>query len=246
MNTEVAPSGPVAPWRDRPYVLSWNNLDEVPHSVVRSLAPRGHADTGPPWFDSGPPGESFHFTRAMADLTADVCRHVAEFQHIDPNRVLITMLQARHPKRHGLQARVTPLRFTGGHLVKTSRGRAAQVQRIVVGGVEMLYVMTFCLPRFLDRPFAEKMITLFHELYHIGPAFDGDLRRHGGRCSLHTHSKANYDAHMADLARAYLGGGANPRRHEFLRFTCAQLQARHGRVIGAVVPRVKIIPLPLS
>ena len=66
----------------------------------------------------------------------------------------------------------------------------------------MLYLVTFCLPRFLDRPFNDKFVTLFHELYHIGPAFDGDLRRHEGRCAIHTHSKRRYDAHMAQVKAA--------------------------------------------
>ncbi len=52
----------------------------------------------------------------------------------------------------------------------------------------MLYLVTFCLPRFLDQDFDDKFITLFHELYHISPRFEGDLRRHEGRCALHSHS----------------------------------------------------------
>ena len=59
--------------------------------------------------------------------------------------------------------------------------------------------MTFCLPRFLDQTFEEKLLTVFHELFHIGPSFDGDLRRHPGRYAVHTHSKAQYDSHMAAL-----------------------------------------------
>src|SRR4029079_8382178 len=96
-------------------------------------------------------------------------------------------------------------------------GVAYQVPRYFVDGQEMLYLVTFCLPRFLDQDFDDKLITLFHELYHISPAFEGDLRRHEGRYALHSHSKRHYDAHMADLARAYLSNGANRDLHGFLR-----------------------------
>ena len=89
----------------------------------------------------------------------------------------------------------------------------------------MLYLVTFCLPRFLDQDFDDKFITLFHELYHISPAFDGDLRRHAGRCDLHSNSKRLYDAHMADLARSYLSNGADHGLHDFLRLNFAQLTA---------------------
>jgi hypothetical protein len=158
--------------------------------------------------------------------------------------MLFAVTQARSNHSHGLQARVTPLRFRHGKFSYRRRGVTYQVQRYVVGPQEMLYLITFCLPRFLDLDFKEKMITLFHELYHVGPAFDGDLRRHNGRYSLHSHSQQCYDARMGELARAYLADGANPELHAFLRLNFAQLQRRHGSIVGAVVPRPKIIPLP--
>jgi hypothetical protein len=49
---------------------------------------------------------------------------------------------------------------------------------------------------------------------------------------------------MADLARSYLASGADPELHAFLRLNFAQLQHRHGRVVGVVVPRPKLIPIP--
>jgi len=110
----------------------------------------------------------------------------------------------------------------------------------------MLYLVTFCLPRFLDQPFEDKFITLFHELYHISPAFDGDLRRYGGRGDLHTHSKKEYDAHMAHLARTYLSNGVDAELHHFLRLDFAQLQHRHGSVLSVMVPRPKLIPVAVE
>ena len=118
-----------------------------------------------------------------------------------------------------------------------------QVQRYIVDSREMLYLVTFCLPRFLDQEFDDKFVTLFHELYHISPDFDGDLRRHPGRFDVHSRSKKTYDKHMADLARAYLAGGADPALHAFLRLDFAQLQHRHSQVAAVVVPRPKLLPI---
>ena len=81
----------------------------------------------------------------------------------------------------------------------------------------MLYVLTFCLPRFFDQPFREKLITVFHELYHVGPAFDGDLRRHPGRYAVHSHSKGQYDSRMAELVKDYLAEHPEPEMFHFLR-----------------------------
>jgi hypothetical protein len=168
------------------------------------------------------------------------------FGHLDMTRVLFAVTQARNAHAHGLQARVTPLRFPRGRLTRQRRGVTYQVQRYWVGGREQLYLVTFCLPRFLDLDFDEKFITLFHELYHISPAFDGDLRRHDGRYAIHSHSQRRYDQHMTDLARAYLSAGADPSLYAFLRLSFAQLHHRHGGVVGVVVPRPKIIPLPAT
>ena len=45
-------------------------------------------------------------------------------------------------------------------------------------------------------------------------------------------------------ARAYLAGGVDPNLHAFLRLNFGQLEERHGGVLGVVVPRPKLIPIP--
>lgn len=135
------------------------------------------------------------------------------------------------------------MRFRGGSLTHRLRGTEYLVQRFRVDNREILYIMTFCLPRYLNQDFDEKIVTLFHELYHISPSFDGDLRRHGGRYQVHTHSQKHYDEQMSHLARAYLMSGADPDLYAFLRLNFAQLRHRHGSVIGTVLPRPKLIPV---
>jgi predicted metallopeptidase len=231
-----------------PLILHWRESDNpLPLRSVRLPRHARRPITGletPPWLSSGPGELPFDFCRHIRALCADVIRHCSELKHIDVSRLLFGMTQARSGRRHGLQARVTPLRFRHGQLTRRRRcGGLYQVQRYFVNGREMLYLVTFCLPRFLDQEFDDKFITLFHELYHISPDFEGDLRRHEGRCALHTHSKRLYDVHMADLARAYLSNGADRSLHDFLRLNFAQLQHRHGSVVGIVVPRPRLLPV---
>jgi hypothetical protein len=231
-----------------PLILSWGGPDQpLPLRPVR-LPPRsrGRAPHPDAWaaLPTGPDGRPFDFCAHIRRLCADIAGRCEALRHIDVSRLLFGMTQARSGRTFGLQARVTPLRFPEGQLVRKRRGALYQVQRYFVGGHEMLYLVTFCLPRFLDQDFEDKFITLFHELYHISPAFDGDLRRHDGRCHVHSHSKRRYDEHMAALARAYLDGHPEPELYAFLRLNFAQLQRRHGSVLGVVVPRPKLIPLP--
>ena len=108
----------------------------------------------------------------------------------------------------------------------------------------MLYLVTFCLPRFLDQDFDDKFVTLFHELYHISPDFDGDLRRHDGRYDLHSHSKkrlrpSTWPTWPAPTWPAARPGAARLPAPE-LRASC---NSRHGSVVGVVVPRPKVVPL---
>jgi hypothetical protein len=209
-----------------------------PHSAAHSLG-------APSWLNTGRVEEPFDFCGHMRRLCADLIVRCPTLEHIDVNHLLFGITQARTRRPHGLQARVTPLRFRNGRLDRRRRGIAYQVQRHFVDDQEMLYLVTFCLLRFLDQDFDDKFITIFHELYHISPEFDGDLRRHGGRCTVHSRSKREYDKHMADLARAYLASGPDAALHAFLRLNFAQLQQRHGSVVGVVVPRPKVVPIPV-
>ncbi len=195
----------------------------------------------PPWLATGPADRPFDFCHHVRRLCADIVARSPEFSHIDVSRLLFAITQARSGQRHGLQARVTPLRFRHGLLVKKRDDVLYQVQRYVVDGRDMLYLVTFCLPRFLEASFDDKFVTLFHELYHISPSFQGDLRGTEGR--LHGPSKRAYDAHMAVLARAYLASGADPALHAFLRLDFAQLAHRHGSVVGVTVPRPRLLPI---
>lgn len=185
-------------------------------------------------------------TEQMARLCRDVTTRCPELYHVNVDRILFGVTQARHPRRHGLQAKITPLRFKGGELYKRRSGQAYQVQRYWHNGIEMLYVMTFCMPRFLDQTFDEKFVTIFHELYHVAPEFNGDLRRHAGRYDVHSRSKKSYDRKMAALAREYLAGGADPQLHQFLRFNFRQLQSLYGKIVGEFVPSPKIIPIDVG
>jgi hypothetical protein len=217
------------------------------HPLHRDTAwnqvPLALGEAAPPWIETGPTGQPFDFTSAMRALIEDICRRVAEFQHIRVPELLIGYVPSRNNRTSGLQARITPLRFAGGELTKEFRGQKYQVQQVRYGGFDILYLLAFSLPRFLNRSFDDKCVTIFHELYHIGPNFDGDLRRHPGRCEFHTGSKSRYDEQMKHLVRQYLADGADPRWHGFLRLNSKQLHQRHGQVVGVKIPRIRVFPV---
>jgi hypothetical protein len=166
-----------------------------------------------------------------------------ELSHIDSTRVLFTFRQTRKVTRYGVQATLTPLRFEGGKPHTVRRGRRWGVQRVLDSqSREMLYLLCVYLPRFMDHTLREKLVTLVHELWHISPEFNGDLRRHAGRCYAHSHSQREYDQEMGVLVDRWLAAGPDPSLYDFLRLNFAELRDRHGEVYGTRVPQPKLIP----
>jgi predicted metallopeptidase len=191
--------------------------------------------------------KGFDFTGQMRVVCQHISQAMPELGHVDMNRVAVSFSQARRRTSWGIYASLTPMRFEGGSVIGKRRGRTYAIQQLVDrSGREMLYILTFYLPRFQDQSFREKLITIFHELWHISPQFDGDLRRHEGRCYAHTHSQAEYDAHMAVLAEQWLRLAPPGTLLDFLRHDFQTLQERHGRVCGVKIPRPKLIPRAAS
>src|SRR5262245_52338015 len=103
------------------------------------------ATPAPDYWPTGPTDAPFDFCGHIRRLAADVARRCETLHHVDVNRVLFAVTRARGGHGHGLQARVTPLRFAGGRLQRLRRGVPYQVQRFFDGEIEYLYVVAFCL-----------------------------------------------------------------------------------------------------
>ncbi len=187
------------------------------------------------------PDHSFDFCLAMRRLCVDVCQRHSEFRHIDMRRVVVTYAQTRSPVEWGMQAKLTPMRFQGGALTEKRDGTVWTVQRVVHDGREVLYILTFYLPRFLNLSFTEKLVTVFHELYHVSPKFDGDIRRFDGACYMHTGSQAEYDRQMGRFVRQYLRMQPPGQLRAFLRYDFCGLRKKCGPIVGLRVPVPRII-----
>ena len=186
----------------------------------------------------------FDFTDKMHRLCEDICNRHPRMRHIDMSRVAVAFSQTRKGVRHGIHASLTPMRFENGAMEEERRGRIYCAQRLFdAKGVEMLYILKFYLPRFQNEPFEEKLTTIFHELWHISSDFNGDIRRHTGRCYVHTSSEKEYDRQMLKFAREWLQMGPPEYLYNFLGFKFTALQERYGKIIGVKVPQPKLIPI---
>ena len=184
-----------------------------------------------------------NFTAAMSATCADMAHRLPELRHIDMSLVAVGFRQARRRVKHGLQASLTPMRFEGGADTGTVNGRHYRCTRLRNNsGHECLYLLNFYLPRFFDHPFEEKLTTVLHELWHIGPKMDGDIRRLAGRCYAHGPSQAGFDAHAAELARRWLAAGPAPGLYDYMEKSYEEIIAEHGTIIGDKYRTPKLLP----
>ena len=184
----------------------------------------------------------FDFTFHIRRLCEDMVARAESLQHIDMARVAISFSQTRSAVKTGIFASLTPLRFTGGASHTVRRGRKWEIQKVIdPDGRPMLYLLNFYLPRFLDLAFREKLETVIHELWHVSPRFDGDLRRLGEVKYAHGASVKKYDAHVKMLADEWLALDPPERLYAFLREDFRKLTAQHGRVIGTKIRAPKMV-----
>ncbi|HOP40123.1 MAG TPA: putative metallopeptidase [Geobacteraceae bacterium] len=186
---------------------------------------------------------TFNLTRALEELVDDIVSRVGDFSHIDPTRILICVSSTRGGGVHGTFAKIHPLRFQGGgRTTKVQRGRktyTCTMPTVMHRDIEMLYLIYFLVPRFLNLSLREKLITVFHELYHVSPLFDGDIRRFPGRNYAHGGSRKHYNSRMASLVDEYLGENEGPD-FGFLDCDMDALRSRYRMIVARRFPAPKV------
>lgn len=187
---------------------------------------------------------TLNLTLELERLIADIASRMEEFAHIDPARILVCVSSTRGGGVHGTYAKIHPLRFEGGSQSRVvMRGRrtyTCTMPTVMHREKEMLYVIYFLVPRFLNLPLREKLITVFHEIYHVSPAFDGDIRRFPGRNYAHGGSTKRFNAHVARLVDLYLQEFDGKNRIGFLEGDEEELRTRYKTLVGRKMPAPRI------
>lgn len=187
---------------------------------------------------------TLNLTGELEGLIADISARMEEFRHIDTQKVLLCVSTTRSGGVHGTYAKIHPLRFENGSrtavIRRGRRARTCEMPRITWKEQEMLYVIYFLVPRFLNLPLREKLITILHELYHISPSFNGDLRRFPGRNYAHGSSRKAYNACIEKLVDAYLRMPGSDQKIAFLDGDLESLRTRHRMVVGRKMPMPRI------
>jgi predicted metallopeptidase len=178
------------------------------------------------------PDADIKLTQHLTAIIAEIVSRAPSLAHIDVNKVLVCIGSNRSGRRGGMYGKLIPLRFENGSEIVRYRGRYYTLPAVSHNGADCLYIIYFYMPRFFDLPWAEKLRVIFHELYHISPRFDGDIRRMGAVKTAHGHSKKHFDslyaAELKDFAEHISGSSAMT----FLEMNTGALYRSYRKVTG--------------
>lgn len=159
--------------------------------------------------------KTLNYRSLIQDIIFDLTKQIDEFRHIKPNRIIISSTPCRANGKSGLWASLVPLRFENGHKTKIERRKTFNEKHFITLPCKkirklrqqaedyFLYYLYLAVPRFYNLKRIEKLETLIHELYHVNPVFNGDLRRFPGRCYIHGPSVKAYDEKVNNMRKIY-------------------------------------------
>ncbi len=177
----------------------------------------------------------FDFTGNMKKLVEDIVKTHPDFSHIALESIFIA-ISSSNRRRDGVVAKLRPLRFEGGSRTKVCRGTEYISPEVRINGNDILYVVYFHLPRFLNHgDYKNKLATVLHELYHISPLFNGDIRRFPGKNYAHGNSRKSYDRLISIYTDEYIKSTTRPGLSIFLKYGYSGLKRKYGAIYGDII-----------
>lgn len=171
----------------------------------------------------------------MTLLVEDVVKTHPAFSHIVLKNILVA-ISPSNGSRNGVVAKLRPMRFEGGSKTRLVRGMEYTAPEVNINGNNILYIVYFHLPRFLNHGnHKNKLSTVLHELYHISPMFNGDIRRFPGKNYAHGNSRKGYDELINTYTEEYIKTGTHPGVGAFLKYRYSELKRKCGAIYGDMI-----------
>jgi len=138
-------------------------------------------------------------------LISNIISKLDEFSHIDLNRIILSLKSSPKKEINSYYAEIKCLNNSAN--IKEVNGRLTKhyyCQSLLKNGIPANYIIFFTIPDFINLDYKEKLITIMHELYHISPSFNGELRLFNNKKCLHGKYPDKYDEYMNYLAEIFL------------------------------------------
>ena len=147
--------------------------------------------------------EPFNITDAFTLIIKEMITSTEEFKLFDINKILLCCGTNKSTSKGGIYGKLVPLKFENGNDIIKHKGHYYTIPKLRINNIEIIYIIYLYIPKFMDLPAKKKIDVMFHELYHINPAFNGDIRRMGKFKKAHGHSRKSFDEKYQDYAKAF-------------------------------------------
>ena len=168
--------------------------------------------------------DTFNITDAFTLIMSEMIKRTDEFRLFDINRIMVCCGTNRNTSTGGIYGKLVPLKFENGIDIIKHRGYYYTIPKLTINNIEILYVIYLYIPKFLDLPAEKKIDVMFHELYHINPEFNGDIRRMGKFKKAHGHSRKSFDEKYKEYAGSFYNYIKSTRFIEFLEMDSKSLK----------------------
>jgi len=158
------------------------------------------------------------YLSAVEGLITDIAETVEELAYIEPDQIAVNFKRSRDGLSEEVLAETTGLSDSNFGSIQKKEGRIEKFlasKTMLKDGIPIKYSVDLYIPAFFNLKFKEKLLTIFHELYHIHPKFDGELRMFKGKGYKHGSSMERYDKYMEYLVEKYTD--REPEAAEFLK-----------------------------
>ncbi len=176
----------------------------------------------------------FDYAAKLHYIMNDIVTTLPEFAHINMERVYVATKKTRKRSNYGMQANIQALRFQDGSPYCSKKGYTWYWPDVYLNDKQLYYIINVFLPRFHNHSFHYKIQTLIHELYHISPFCNGDIRTFGKKRSAHGHSKKKFHLHMSEITDRYLSTVTDMTHFQFLRNSFQYLKRKYSLVLRNV------------
>ncbi|HPS86815.1 MAG TPA: putative metallopeptidase [Spirochaetota bacterium] len=175
-------------------------------------------------------GDSINLTDILTLIIHDMVELTEEFKCFDLNKILICCASNRKDFRGATYGKLLPLRFKDGSEIIKHNGRFYTIPKVKVNNMEILYIIYFYIPKFFNLSAKDKVNVMFHELFHINPEFNGDIRRMGKFKAAHGHSRKSFEEKYIEYADTFFEKIEDAPYYNFLKMNSEDIQKEFKKI----------------
>ncbi len=174
--------------------------------------------------------DTINLSDTLSLLLHEMISRTPEFEKFDANKILLCCSSNKKATGGGIYGKLLPMKFENGAGIVNHNGRYFAIPKLFINDTEILYIMYFYFPKFFNLSARDKVNVMFHELYHISPAFNGDIRRMGIMKKAHGHSKKAFEERYIDFAGDFYSYIKETPYHAFLDMKSEDLLKRFNKI----------------